>query len=284
MSHDHVGANCGHKTRLSGEHRIHRHFDRACSPDSNTFNGFSRTPRTPVVSVGCTEANLCISPGLLIGTSSSNSLRSRAPSHHLRLPKLSLSVGLMPEPLLTTHFDLAAAIQDAFSEQERILDEIEKAPILTQGTRFKFPSPPSFYSAPAVATSPLTHVPRPPLAPTTNSTAPPPPTVQSTRLKRKNEKRRASNAAREKEAGTHGPWREKLQRKKVHTSLSHAVNMEFPLSGFSVSKDDGLTGTPRCLQRGDRAVRTLEDFRRMGFSIIEWDGVFVLCLHSALAC
>jgi hypothetical protein len=121
-------------------------------------------------------------------------------------PRLSLAVGSMHGPLLTTYLDLATAAQDAFSEQEQILDKIEKVPTPAQGTVFRFHSPPSFYGIPAITTSQLSYVPQLLLAPITNSTTVWLPVAQYTRSKRKNGKQRAKNAAWEEEAGTHVSW------------------------------------------------------------------------------
>jgi len=135
--------------------------------------------------------------------------------------------------------------------------------------------PPNLQANPAATVSSLPHNPRPPLLPITNAPSAPPPAVRTTRLKRKNKKRRAKAVAKELEAGTRTPWQENCRGKKAAASLAHPLSVDVPLSRFAVSQDDGLTGAPYREREGDRLARTAEDFRRMEFELIEWDGVFV---------
>lgn len=179
---------------------------------------------------------------------------------------------LTPEPHLYTNFNVSAAALQAFHEQERQIDDLERLdPAVEEAVQM----PPPYPSFSVGSTGSLPPGLRPPLAPLVNLDPAQLVPEQTSRQQRKNQKRRSKRAQQEKDAGSAIPWQDRCRMKKLKTSHSHAAGMDFSVLDFPVTKDDGLTGAPRNIQRGDRPARTVQDFLKMGFSVIEWDGVLV---------
>lgn len=185
----------------------------------------------------------------------------------------------MSEIPLTTDFDTSTAVLNAFYEQERSLDEMEEELSPTsEEIDSTIPPYPSDWIEPAARATPSFYPPQLPLSPLTNLAPSPSEPTQPSRTQKRNLKRRERCAAREREpcAKLKPHWKDNHRMKKVALSLSHPISVDFPLSAYPISKDDGLTGRPRNLQRGDRAVRSVDYFCQKGFRVVEWDGVFVL--------
>ena len=190
-----------------------------------------------------------------------------------------------PGTLLATNFDVSIAALNAFLEQERILDEMEELSLTEVGADSLDPPSPSYWASPAtIMAARSSHPPRLPLLPLTNITPSVLQPAQLTRTQKRNRKRRGKLTALEKEAAIYAHRKERRRDKKVAVSLSCQIRVDFPLSAFPVSEDDGLTGHPRNLQRGDRVVRTVEYFHQHGFRLIDWDGVFVHLIPPTPKC